>query len=202
MSCLLPVLSPEFYISLSCPIIIFFFHPFSAADLKIKLSHETTLKVFHPRAMDLYNTTADLKRVCYLVANPKLITEELSLIKVGVPFRVQLASRADWRQTIRRLGGAPFVIEPKYDGERLIIHKHGSRLKLFTRYVGSLLPHTMSCCPVGVASRLHSMAGVVGVLVVCWLFISDCIRKPRDYTHLYGEVMMDILKKVLPENLR
>lgn len=44
-----------------------------------------------------------------------------------------LASRHAPENVIKVMEGNPFVIEQKYDGERLQVHKKGKEVRLFSR---------------------------------------------------------------------
>jgi len=71
------------------------------------------------------------------------------------PVRPMLAARTDWDKIIKLMKGSPIGIEIKFDGERLIIHKKGSEIRLFSRnsldltdrfgYGKVLLPIALRC---------------------------------------------------------
>lgn len=41
-------------------------------DLKAGVREKTVLAAFHPQAIELFNVSSDLKRVCYFLADPHL----------------------------------------------------------------------------------------------------------------------------------
>lgn len=50
------------------------------------------------------------------------------------PVKPMLAARKAPENVVKLMEGRPFVIENKYDGERVQVHKDGKRIKLFSRY--------------------------------------------------------------------
>jgi len=112
---------------------VFWFCRIILKDMKMGMSKDTILKLFHPNALELYNTTSSLKKVCEVVLDPKRVKKELNRLRVFTPCIPMLAARKDWRQIVTSMRGSEFGIEPKYDGIRLHIHKQGSEMRLFTR---------------------------------------------------------------------
>ncbi|XP_029942990.1 DNA ligase 4 [Salarias fasciatus] len=101
-------------------------------DMKLGVSKETVLQVFHPDAPELYNVNTDLKKVCLQLHRPSV---SLSDVSVGLfsAFKPMLAAVANIRHVERQMGGAPFYIETKLDGERIQLHKDGDVYKYFSR---------------------------------------------------------------------
>jgi hypothetical protein len=54
--------------SIVCPQLSF--RPISATDLKAGVREKTVLGAFHPQAIELFNVSSDLKRVCWTLADP------------------------------------------------------------------------------------------------------------------------------------
>ena len=48
----------------------------SRSDLNIGMKENTVFSVFHPDAMDLYNSCSDLQKICYDLADPEHRLEE------------------------------------------------------------------------------------------------------------------------------
>ena len=46
-----------------------------------------------------------------------------------------LAARKAPESVVKLMEGRPFVIENKFDGERVQVHKDGKTIKLFSRFV-------------------------------------------------------------------
>ncbi|ORY86331.1 ATP dependent DNA ligase domain-domain-containing protein [Protomyces lactucae-debilis] len=97
--------------------------------MKIGMSEKAIFPLIHPDAMQLYNLTSSLSRVCWQLHDSKLrLSERESLVRVFSCFQPQLA---EWKsfsfeQIVKLMDGEPFWIEEKLDGERLQLHmKHG-----------------------------------------------------------------------------
>jgi DNA ligase-4 len=104
-------------------------------DLKIGMSEKTILGYFHPDALSLYNISANLQQVCRDLKNPSVrITTAQSGVTIGQPIKPMLASRQPPETVVKVMDDNPFVIEKKYDGERVMIHKNGAEIKLFSRF--------------------------------------------------------------------
>uniref|UniRef100_A0A1A8NYI9 DNA ligase n=1 Tax=Nothobranchius rachovii TaxID=451742 RepID=A0A1A8NYI9_9TELE len=122
-------------------------------DMKLGVSKETVLQVFHPDAAELYNVNTDLNKVCQQLHNPSVSLSEVS-IELFSAFKPMLAAVANIRNVEKQMGNSPFYIETKLDGERIQLHKDGDVYKYFSRNAfeytqqfggspleGSLTPH-------------------------------------------------------------
>ena len=128
-------------------------------DLKVGLKHESLLRLLHPQAVDVYNSCSSLRHVCELLTDPARLVAEASNVGYFRPFKPMLAQNpADWHNIPRMMDGRRYVIEDKFDGERLIVHKRGSDVKLYTRKsidvtnrygYGAALADTLRQCIVG-----------------------------------------------------
>lgn len=101
-------------------------------DMKLGISKETVLQVFHPDASELYNVVTDLNKVCQQLHNPSVSLSDVS-ISLFSAFKPMLAAVANIRQVEKQMGNHPFYIETKLDGERIQLHKDGDVYKYFTR---------------------------------------------------------------------
>ncbi|XP_027071006.2 DNA ligase 4-like [Coffea arabica] len=107
-------------------------------DLKLGISEKSIFHEFHPDAEDLFNVTCDLKLVCEKLRD-RSQRHKRQDIEVGKPVRPQLALRvsnasAAWK----KLHGKEVVVECKFDGDRIQIHKNNSEIRFFSR---SFLDH-------------------------------------------------------------
>lgn len=102
-------------------------------DLKIGMKHESMLKLFDSDALDMYNACSSLKYVCEQVAEPTRKKAAFEQVQYFQACKPMLASSPAWDQVVAKMKGHSFFIEDKYDGERIIIHKKGGEVKLFTR---------------------------------------------------------------------
>ncbi|XP_055810457.1 DNA ligase 4 [Solanum dulcamara] len=102
-------------------------------DLKLGISEKSIFHEFHPDAEDLFNVTCDLKLVCEKLRD-RSQRHKRQDIEVGKPVRPQLALRvsnasAAWK----KLHGKEVVVECKFDGDRIQIHRNNSELHFFSR---------------------------------------------------------------------
>ena len=101
-------------------------------DLRIGTQHTTILNHFHPNALELFNSCTDLREVITKCLDPKFkfTTAEL---KVFTMFKPMLASLLHPGKLSTTLSEGDYIIEPKYDGERILVHKKESEVMFFTR---------------------------------------------------------------------
>lgn len=101
-------------------------------DMKLGVSKETVLQVFHPDATELYSVTTDLDKVCRQLHDPSISLNEIS-IGLFSAFKPMLAAVANIRQIEKQMGNQRFYIETKLDGERIQLHKDGDVYKYYSR---------------------------------------------------------------------
>ncbi|KAK1275293.1 DNA ligase 4 [Acorus gramineus] len=102
-------------------------------DLKLGISERSIFHEFHPDAEDFFNVTCDLKLVCEKL-NDRSQRHKRQDITVGKPVRPQLAMRvSDAATALKKLHGKQVVIECKFDGDRIQIHKNGKEIHYFSR---------------------------------------------------------------------
>ncbi|NCN51574.1 ATP-dependent DNA ligase [archaeon] len=82
------------------------------------------------RAIDRSN---DLKEVFEFAKRGKIEDLEKIQLQVGKPIKAMLAQKAENIEDAFKHLGTPLAIEYKYDGFRLLIHKKGNIVTLFTR---------------------------------------------------------------------
>ena len=83
----------------------------------------------------MFNSIMDLERVCIELRdlNKRLLGGKHG-IQIGMPSMPQLAYvSVSPEDAYKKMGGAPFVCEAKFDGERVQVHKQGSVVKYFSR---------------------------------------------------------------------
>ena len=121
-------------------------------ELKVHLSHTSILAAFHPSAIELFNTTNDLEYVC------RTCTDEKELIAAAggaaglldgkkgqglflmQPFKPMLASVVNSDKLNILLKDERMLIEPKFDGERMMIHVSPDRIMYWTRNAKNYSP--------------------------------------------------------------
>ncbi|KAJ9548505.1 hypothetical protein OSB04_021048 [Centaurea solstitialis] len=102
-------------------------------DLKLGISEKSIFHEFHPDAEDLFNVTCDLKLVCERLRD-RHQRHKRQDIEVGKAVRPQLALRvANAASAWKKLHGKEVVIECKFDGDRIQIHKNGADIHFFSR---------------------------------------------------------------------
>ncbi|KAL3673389.1 hypothetical protein V7S43_001102 [Phytophthora oleae] len=125
-------------------------------DLKIGLRHERVLKFIHPDAMEMYNHTNDLHKVCRELRNSAVrYVPQLEPFQVFTPM---LAKRVNFGECISAINADAFVMEPKLDGERITCHVKGKEVQFISRdginytdnYAPSIKPHVLSQLEPGV----------------------------------------------------
>ncbi|DBA75732.1 TPA: hypothetical protein ACH3X1_010149 [Trebouxia sp. C0004] len=102
-------------------------------DLKIGMSDKSVLRDFHPDAEDLYNVTMDLSTVCKELRdrNKRMPRRD---VEPGRPVRSQLASAAKSpEEAFRRMKNKTFVVETKFDGDRIQLHRNGNDIQYYSR---------------------------------------------------------------------
>jgi DNA ligase-4 len=109
---------------------------FITKEMKMHLQHTSILAAFHPNAMELYHSTNDLAYVCQRCTDPAELTAAGDM-KTGIflmqPLRPMLASVVDSAKLGVLLKDEKLLLEPKYDGERMMIHKNGGKVMYWTR---------------------------------------------------------------------
>ncbi|KAK8466015.1 hypothetical protein PHAVU_009G235800 [Phaseolus vulgaris] len=102
-------------------------------DLKLGISEKSIFHEFHPDAEDLFNVTCDLKLVCEKLRDRNQRHKRQD-IEVGKAVRPQLAKRvANATEAWKKLHGKEVVVECKFDGDRIQIHKNGPEIHFFSR---------------------------------------------------------------------
>lgn len=145
-------------------------------DLKIGLRHERVLRFLHPDAVEMYNHTNDLHKVCTTLRN-----SSVRYVPTIAPFQVfspMLAKRVDFGECTTAINADAFVMEPKLDGERITCHVQGSEVQFISRnginytelYGPFMAPHVLTQVVSGVDCILD------GEMMV-WDNVEYCFRE-------------------------
>ncbi|KAG7394227.1 DNA ligase (ATP) [Phytophthora boehmeriae] len=119
-------------------------------DLKVGLRHEHVLKFLHPDAMEMYNHTNDLHKICTDLRNSAVrYVPQLEPFQVFSPM---LAKRVAFGECITEINADAFLMEPKLDGERITCHVQGKEVQYISRngvnytelYGPAMTPHVIS----------------------------------------------------------
>lgn len=101
-------------------------------DLKLGFSEQTVFSVFHNDAVELYNVTTDLEKVCRQLHDPSVGLTDIS-ISLFSAFKPMLAAIANIERIEKDMKHQSFYIETKLDGERMQMHRHGDEYQYFSR---------------------------------------------------------------------
>jgi ATP-dependent DNA ligase len=114
-------------------------------EMSLGVGPNTILKVFHPKALDWYNSTSSLQTVCMnalIDQRPRKEDEQAQGEDSNVeivpdrPIRPMLANRVTWNDIDMEISKSPpktWSSELKFDGERCLIHKFNGQVKLWSR---------------------------------------------------------------------
>ena len=89
-------------------------------DLKIGLKHEKVLEYYHPDAVDYYNATSSLREGCKEFEDRNHTLK--NVLRLFHPIKPMLAAKRSPNDIRQLIEGKEFVIETKYDGERIQCH--------------------------------------------------------------------------------
>ncbi|CAF0874039.1 unnamed protein product [Brachionus calyciflorus] len=101
-------------------------------DLKIGIKEPVIFDAFHPDALDVYNFTSNLEKLCSLLNDPTKRFNEIG-VQIGSPCRPMLGEKAKPNKIEQLLNGREFYIETKFDGERFQLHKKDDKFYYFSR---------------------------------------------------------------------
>ncbi|XP_002166379.2 DNA ligase 4 isoform X1 [Hydra vulgaris] len=101
-------------------------------EIRLGMSENTILPLFHPDALELYNISNSLHKVC-LDLHDQNITLNKKNIMLMSPFRPMLGMRSTIDNIVKVLKHSEFFIETKIDGERIQLHKNGEQYAYFSR---------------------------------------------------------------------
>ncbi len=80
-----------------------------------------------------YNICPDVGLIARTLAHKGMKGIKQIGVEIGIPIRSMLCQRIKDIEDIGKKIGYPVVVEEKYDGERIQVHKQGSRIKLYSR---------------------------------------------------------------------
>ncbi|XP_072899285.1 DNA ligase 4-like [Hemitrygon akajei] len=101
-------------------------------DMKLGISQQTILQLFHPDAVELHSVTTDLEKVCRQLHDPSVSLSDVSIMLFSA-FKPMLAGVANMKNIEKLMHNQSFYLETKLDGERMQLHKDGDIYKCFSR---------------------------------------------------------------------
>ncbi|TIC05792.1 ATP-dependent DNA ligase [Wallemia mellicola] len=104
-------------------------------NLKISIRERSILSHFHRDAYSLFEVTTDLRTVAYKLYDPSIrLHDNDSSVQLFQVFQPMLCKRNVIPQIIKKMPkSVPFVVEEKMDGERIQLHKKGTKYKYWSR---------------------------------------------------------------------
>lgn len=80
-----------------------------------------------------YNICPDVGKIATVFFKKGLKGVDNIGVELGVPLQSMLCQRIDSLDAVKKKMGYPVAVEEKYDGERIQVHKQGSKIRLFSR---------------------------------------------------------------------
>lgn len=110
-------------------------------ETKLRMGDKAIMRHYHRDAEDLFDWTSDLRRVCEDLPRRDVRLKRAD-INVGEGLiNPQLALRKNTADAIMKtLRGRQFIIETKFDGERIQLHKDGEIINYWTRNMNDFGP--------------------------------------------------------------
>lgn len=103
-------------------------------DMKLGYGEAAILRHFHRDAEDLYNVCCDLRRVCETLHTKAVAFKRQDLQPGSLVRSMNAAKKRDCDEAWRHVQRREFVIEHKFDGERIQVHRVDERtFHYFTR---------------------------------------------------------------------
>lgn len=103
-------------------------------DMKLGYGEAAIIRHFHRDAEDLYNVCCDLRRVCETLHTKAVAFKRQDLQPGSLVRSMNAAKKRDCDEAWRHVQRREFVIEHKFDGERIQVHRVDARtFHYFTR---------------------------------------------------------------------
>ncbi len=80
-----------------------------------------------------YNICPDVGLIAETLVKKGLKSVERIGVEIGIPIQSMLCQRIKDIEEVQNKMGYPVIVEEKYDGERIQVHKQGSKIKLYSR---------------------------------------------------------------------
>ena len=136
-------------------------------DMGIGVKAESILSFIHPDATNIYNLTTDIAHVVEKCTRTTArVRTELALNSVIAPM---LAKRATALEPLgKKMVGQRFAFESKLDGERMIVHKKGNEIKMFTRNGNDYTSKYADAMRPWILSQLNARDAIIDGEILCW----------------------------------
>ncbi len=87
-----------------------------------------------------YHVCPDVGEIALTIAHKGMNGIKKIGVKLGVPIQSMLCQRIKDIDEVEKKMGYPVVVEEKYDGERIQVHKEGNIIKLYSRRLEDITP--------------------------------------------------------------
>ncbi|XP_067928082.1 DNA ligase 4-like isoform X2 [Watersipora subatra] len=101
-------------------------------DMKLGLGQDSILAAVHPDAPALFNVDTSLERVCLKLRDIKKRLHEVE-VSLFAPLKPMLGKQVKPNEVEAQLQSPTFLIERKFDGERMQLHMEKGAYKYFSR---------------------------------------------------------------------
>ncbi|CAH0727516.1 unnamed protein product, partial [Brenthis ino] len=101
-------------------------------DMKLSMSVDRTLAMFHPDAPELYRNCSNLVKVCEELEDGDTRPSELG-VQLFYAVRPMLSERLDITQIQKLPTSNTYIVEDKFDGERFQMHMENDTFEYFSR---------------------------------------------------------------------
>lgn len=102
------------------------------SSLKIRKDEAVVLGAVHPMANNMFAVNRNLEDICMTLYDPTVEVKTPQVI-VGKPFGFMLSARTNLATIENDMANGEFLMETKFDGERVQVHKNGTEFSYFSR---------------------------------------------------------------------
>ncbi|XP_028969005.1 DNA ligase 4 [Galendromus occidentalis] len=101
-------------------------------SLNIRKSTSVVLGALHPMAEEMYSVNRNLEDICMTLYDAELVVSRPK-IGLGKPFGFMLSARSNLASLESDMGHSEFLMEIKFDGERVQCHKNQNEFSYYSR---------------------------------------------------------------------
>lgn len=101
-------------------------------SLRVRKGTAVVLGALHPMADEMYSVNRNLEDICMTLYDAKLVVDKPT-ISLEKPFGFMLSARSNLASVESDLGNSDFLMEIKFDGERVQCHKNQDNFSYFSR---------------------------------------------------------------------
>eukprot|EP00736_Rhodelphis_marinus_P006076 Rmarinus@m.21134 len=152
-------------------------------DLKIHFGVDQILKWYHPDASMFYNQCHDLERTCDTLRDRSVRIPKFN-INLFDPVSPMLCYRLSPKDVVQKFKGDRFLMEMKYDGVRIQIHKNEGQVRFLTRNANDFTDtYGPKYGPI-IRQRIKSRKCIIDGEMMRWNLRECCFEEfGKDLTH-------------------